>query len=234
MTVVEQRVLRPFERVALNGYRDIHKGIRAELFALTTAAGTLDPHDGAGRADLSRHVQSVVELLVAHAEHEDAVIQPVLEAQLPELAAQIATDHPHIEAQVEEIRDLAAAAVDASDAEVRDDVFRVYMELASFTSAYLTHQDFEERDVTPALERAIGIDGVVELHQAIVGSIPPDEMMRTLPLMLTAMNIDDRTEMLGGMQAGAPPEVFAGVWNLTRSVLTPGDTRALAHRLGVV
>ena len=233
MTIVEQRVLRPFERVALNSYRDIHKGIRAELFAVTGAAGTLDPHDRAGRADLARHVRSVVDLLVSHAEHEDAVVQPVLEAQLPALAAQIAIDHAHIEAQIEEIRDLADAAVDAPEAQVRDDIFRVYIELASFTSTYLAHQDFEERDVMPALERAVGIDEVVALHQAIVGSIAPDEMMRTLPLMLTAMNIDDRAEVLGGMQAGAPPEVFAGVWNLTRSVLTPGDTRALARRLGI-
>jgi len=233
MTVVEQRVLRPFERLTLNTYRDIHKGIRAELFALTTSAGTLDPHDREGRADLARHVQSVVDLLVLHAEHEDAVIQPVLEAQLPALAAQIATDHPHIEAQIEEIRDLADAVVDAPDPDVRDDVFRIYMELASFTSVYLTHQDFEEREVMPALERTVGIDEVLTLHQAIVGSIPPDQMMRTLPLMLTAMNIDDRAEVLGGMQAGAPPEAFAGVWNLTRSVLTPGDIRDLGRRLGI-
>jgi len=233
MTVVEQRVLRPFERVALNPYRDIHKGIRAELFAVTSAAGNLDPSDRADRADLARHVRSVVDLLVAHAGHEDAVIQPVLEAQLPALAAQIATDHPHIESQIVEIRDLADAAVDASDAEARDAVFRVYIELAAFTSAYLAHQDFEERDVMPALERAVGIDEVVRLHQTTVASIPPDEMMSTLPLMLAAMNIDDRADVLGGMQAGAPPEVFAGVWNLTRSVLTPGDTRALAQRLGV-
>ena len=233
MTVVEQRVLRPFERVTFNAYRDIHKGIRAELFALTASAGTLDPQDREGRADLARHVQSVVDLLVAHAGHEDAVIQPVLEAHLPSLAAQIATDHPHIEAQIEEIRDLADAVVDAPDADVRDDVFRIYVELASFTGVYLAHQDFEERQVMPALERAVGVDDVIALNQAIVGSIPPDEMMRTLPLMLTAMNIDDRAEVLGGMQAGAPPEVFAGVWNLTRSVLTPGDIRDLGRRLGI-
>jgi len=233
MTVVDQRVLRPFERVTFNAYRDIHKGIRSELFALTTSAGTLDPQDREGRADLARHVQSVVDLLVAHAGHEDAVIQPVLEARLPALAAQIATDHPHIEAQIEEIRDLADAVVDAPDADVRDDVFRIYVELASFTGVYLAHQDFEERQVMPALERAVGVDDVIALNQAIVGSIPPDEMMRTLPLMLTAMNIDDRAEVLGGMQAGAPPEVFAGVWNLTRSVLTPGDIRDLGRRLGI-
>src|SRR5690349_21274396 len=176
MTAISPSVLRALEPVTLNLYRDIHKGIRAELFAVTGTAGSLDPHDRAGRADLARHVQSVVDLLVSHAAHEDAVIQPVLEAQLPALAAQIATDHPHIEAQIEAIRDLADAVVDAPDADVRDDVFRVYVELASFTSVYLAHQDFEERDVMPALERAVGVDEVFALHQAIVSSIPPAEM----------------------------------------------------------
>ena len=234
MTVVEQRVLRPFEHVTLNGYRDIHKGIRAELFAVTSAAGSLDPHDRAGRADLARHVQSVAELLASHREHEDAVIQPVLEAQLPALAAQIATDHPHVEAQIEEIRDLAAAVVDAPDDQVRNDVFRIYIELSSFTSAYLAHQDFEERDVMPALERAIGVEGTIDLHRQIVASIPPEEMAQTLPLMLPAMNIDDRTDVLGGMQQAVPPEVFAGVWTLAKSALDTADSRALGRRLGVV
>ena len=47
------------------------------------------------------------------------------------------------------------------------------------------------------------------------------------------MNVDDRTELLGGMQAGAPPEVFEGVWGLAGSVLAPADHRALGARLGI-
>ena len=233
MTIVEQQILRPFEHVMFNGYRDIHKGIRAELFALTSAAGSLDPHDRSDRVELARHVDGVVELLVSHAEHEDAVIQPVLEDRLPTLAEQIAADHPRIEAQIGEIRELAAAAVDAPDASVRDDAFRVYMELASFTGAYLAHQDFEERDVMPALERAIGPDAVFALNQTIVASIPPDEMAKSLALMIPAMNVDDRAELLGGMQQGAPAEVFSGVWGLVKSVLVPADASALGRRLGI-
>ena len=56
----------------------------------------------------------------------------------------------------------------------------------------------------PALERAIGVEAVVAIHLAIVGSIPPDEMAETLAIMLPAMNVDDRTELLGGMQADRP------------------------------
>ena len=85
----------------------------------------------------------------------------------------------------------------------------------------------------PALAAVMSVDEVIAVDQAIVASIPPDLMATSLGFMLPAMNIDDRAEMLGGMQAGAPPEVFAGVWALTGSVLTPADTAALGARLGI-
>ena len=55
----------------------------------------------------------------------------------------------------------------------------------------------------------------------------------SLPLMLPAMNVDDRVELLGGMRANAPAEVFAGVWSLAGSVLAPADRAAVAARLGL-
>ena len=58
-------------------------------------------------------------------------------------------------------------------------------------------------------------------------------MAKSLALMLPAMNIDGRTELLGGMRAGAPAEVFDGVWSLAGSVLDPTDLAALAGRLGL-
>ena len=51
--------------------------------------------------------------------------------------------------------------------------------------------------------------------------------------MLPAMNVDDRTELLGGMQAGAPAEVFAEFWGLACSVLHPQDPDAVVRRLGL-
>ena len=54
--------------------------------------------------------------------------------------------------------------------------------------------------------RRCGID------EALVASIPPGEKVPGLSVMFPAMNVEDRTELVEGMQAGAPPEVFAGVW----------------------
>jgi hypothetical protein len=59
------------------------------------------------------------------------------------------------------------------------------------------------------------------MHEAIVGSIPPDEMARSLAFMLPAMNADDQAEMIGGMRAGAPAEVVEGVLALAQDVLGP-------------
>ena len=131
------------------------------------------------------------------------------------------------------LRDLADEAVDTAGVTQRFQTHHLYVELASFTGTYLEHQDTEERLVMPALEAAIGVDTVAEINGRIIGSIPPDEMAAGLAVMLPAMNIEDRVEMLGGMQAGAPAEVFAGVWGLAGTVLTAPDYSALAARLGL-
>ena len=221
-----------FELAGFDLYRNIHKGIRSELYAVTEEAGRLDPSDRDDRAALAAHLGSVVTLLASHAEHEDASINPSLEVHLPDVAARIVADHEVLDARIKVVGEFAEAAVQLETGQ-RTEFQKLYLELASFTSAYLAHQDFEERVVMPALEQAIGFDGVFAINQAIVSSIPPDQLVKTLAIMLPAMNVDDRTELLGGMKAGAPPEVFQGVWSLAGSVLTPGDRAAVARRLEI-
>lgn len=233
MTITEPTAGADLSLVTVDLYRDIHKGIRAELFALTEEAGRVDPSAREDRACLAAHVRSTVALLVSHAEHEDTHMQPAIEEHLATLAAQIAHEHEILEGRLQVLQSLADDAVDADEATARMAAHRLYLDLASFTSAYLAHQDLEERAVMPALEVAIGPQAALVIHQAIVTSIPPEEMVQSLALMLPAMNVDDRTELLGGMQAGAPPEVFNGVWSLAGSVLAPVDHAALARRLGI-
>jgi len=222
-----------FELVALDLYKDIHKGIRAELFAVTGTAGNTDPSDRAGRVALAAHVAEIHDVLEMHAEHEDTAIQHLVERHLPDVAETVVRDHASFEVRGEGLVALAAAAAEAEVADARRLVHLLYLDLASFTSSYLAHQDLEERVIMPGLQAAIGFEAVLGVHQQIVGSIPPPVMAQSLAFMLPAMNVDDRTDLLGGMQAGAPPEVFAGVWSLVGSVLDATDTKTLATRLGI-
>ena len=219
--------------MTLDIYRDVHKGIRAELFAVTVEAGQIDPGNDSARAEVAAHVHRVVDFLVSHAEHEDRAAQPVLEAHVPECAARIATDHATLEVRMDDLRAIGDEVVWARGSAPAVLTHVLYRDLASFTGAYLEHQDYEERIVMPALQDAVGVPGVGAIHADILSGIPPAEMAEGLAFMLPAMNIDSRVELLGGMRENAPAPVFEGVWGLAGSVLTPSDFAALGARLGI-
>jgi hypothetical protein len=221
-----------FPTVTLDLYLDIHKGIRAELFAVTLTAGRIDPGCDADLEALAAHVGSVAQLLNEHAAHEDAHIDAPLQQHYPAFAERINADHTILDGRIDGLRQRAADLRTAGATDRRSRVHGLYMELASFTSAYLDHQDFEERVVMPAVDAALGVEGVAAIHGAILAGIPPEEMARSLAIMLPAMNVDDRTDLLGGMQANAPAEAFEATWSLATSVLTPAEVAALATRLG--
>jgi hypothetical protein len=233
MSITEQIPAETVSTVTFNLYRDIHKGIRAELFGVTEAAGNLDPTDRAARVALADRVANLATILEMHAAEENREVQPPTETYLPDVAEVIARDHARFEQRVHDFTALAHETVDSSRSTQRARVEQLYLELASFTGAYLQHQDVEERVVMPALEHALGVERCVAIHRAIVANIPPDQMAKGLAIMLPAMNIDDRAELLAGMRQTAPAEAFTGVWGLAGSVLPATEYVALGHRLGL-
>jgi hypothetical protein len=229
MTLTAQTSARDTNAATVDLYRDIHKGIRAELFALTGEAGRIDPASGASRAAVAGQVRGLVQVLETHADHEDTAIGPVLEQHLPHLAERIGGDHARLAGRTAQLVDRAEEAALSGGAGSH----QLYLDLAEFTGVYLVHQDVEERVVLQALSQVVGPDAVMAIHAAIIASIPPDQMARSLAFMLPAMNVNGRAELLGGMQAAAPPQVFEGVWGLAASVLTPADHAAVGARLGL-
>jgi hypothetical protein len=221
------------EAVEFDIYNNIHKGIRAELFAVTSATGNADPADDGVVEATATRLRNLIALLISHAEHEDEFLQPVLEQKLPDLAAVVAVDHPRLECQMASLEVLSDRFVSAAVTDRRRFAHRLYLGLASFTAEYLQHQAFEEMEINPALAAVVGADELMAIDQAIVASIPPDELATALSVMLPAMNIDDRAELLGIIKAGAPPEAFGHVWGLAESVLQPRDRDALGVRLAV-
>ncbi len=231
MTITETTRFERLRTVSFDLYRDIHKGIRSELFALVSDAGRLDPADDCGAASLVDQVQGVVRLLLQHAEHEDGAIQPVLEQHAPSMAMHVADHHHRIEGLMD---GLVARAIETREtpSHRRAVLHELYLDLATFTSEYLAHQDLEEREVGQVLDSVLGFDGMLAVHASIIANIPPHELGASLAIMFPAMNVDDRTELLGGMKASAPSEAFEGVWSLAASVLSPDEHRAIAVRLG--
>jgi hypothetical protein len=212
-------------------YKDIHKAVRVNLFDVTAEAARLDHDDRSARIAHAARVCDLVDFLLWHAEHEDAAVDPAVAAILPEQSLAINADHLALEATMAELKALASRAFDDERGDPRGDVHELYLELAHFTSRYLAHQDVEERVVMPALWDALGLEPLLEIHEAIMAAIPPDELAWGLAKMLPALNVDDRVEILGGIRAGAPAEAFAAVMALAADVLTPAQVDAVVARL---
>jgi hypothetical protein len=201
------------EAVEVDIYRDVHKGIRSELFAVTLDAGRVDPHDDEAVGAVAGRWGSLVKLLVEHARHEEDFVQPVVE-------------------QFAQLELLADRAGEACAAQRRLFTHRLYLGLASFTAAYLEHQEFEEFEVMVMLSQHVSAEDLRAIDDAIVASIPPEMMAQSLPIMVASMNIEDQSELFGAARLSAPPEVFAGMMGLAGSVLEPARFDALTRRLG--
>jgi hypothetical protein len=220
------------EAVEVDIYRDVHKGIRSELFAVTLDAGRVDPHDDEAVGAVAGRWGSLVKLLVEHARHEEDFVQPVVEQFAPLYAAEILESHARLEGQMAQLELLADRAGEACAAQRRLFTHRLYLGLASFTAAYLEHQEFEEFEVMVMLSQHVSAEDLRAIDDAIVASIPPEMMAQSLPIMVASMNIEDQSELFGAARMSAPPEVFAGMMGLAGSVLEPARFDALTRRLG--
>ncbi len=109
----------------------------------------------------------------------------------------------------------------------------LYLDLADFVACYLSHMAVEERQVMPVLAAALTFDELLATPIAVRSSIPPAQMVASLTFMLPAMNIDERTTMLGQMHSNAPADAFAYFWSIANDVLDPADVQAVACRIGL-
>lgn len=212
----------------LDLYRNIHKGIRAMLFALVQKSGRTDFADAEAVARLVAEARDVFELLEAHAHIEDRFAMPVVHAAAPELAKAFAAAHAEQEAQLPEL----LAALESIDPAAPDAARKGHLWQVRFSriaGELLTHMADEELELNPALWAAKTDAELHDLEQRLVGSIPPEKLARHLLWMLPALNGPERASFFGKL----PAPVFGFVREVARQVLTPADEAALEDALAV-
>lgn len=213
-------------------YKEVHKGLRRAIFGITEAAGSADGADETATQAVADEVVHVVGLLRAHAGHEDAVLQPLVDQHAPDLLDELMGDHEESEAELDALEELASSLGGRDEAGRREGLADLYRLLRAFCVSYLSHLEFEETKVMPALASALTADQLLATRGAVLGRIPPDEMRAFLLYMLPAMNLDERTLMLGGMKAMAPPEVFGFFSGVAQEALGADGWQAVEDRIG--
>ena len=71
------------------------------------------------------------------------------------------------------------------------------------------------------------------LHERLLASLTPAEVMQASRWMVPALTPDERAVLLGGMQSKMPPTAFRGVLEQLRPHLDDQAWSKLAPRLGI-
>ena len=210
-------------------YGPVHKGIRLGHGALLTRLGRAD-WGGDERAlltDLRAHLR----LGAQHLDHEEKHIHAALNARQAGAADDLDDQHDahraHFAVLLARIDGLEAAAPQDRPALGR----ALYLDYSEMVAADLAHMRHEEAVIWPQLCALFTDAELQAIEMTIIGSLSPDDNMAYMRLMIPAMNRDERAGLLGGMKAGAPPEVFAAVIDhAARPTLSVADLSDLDAR----
>lgn len=214
-------------------YAGIHKALRRAMADTMVRLGQLDTADAAEMQRTLGQTESLLALLRSHLRHENDFIHTAIEARRPAGARRTADDHLEhlgsIAALEAETRTLAAAQPPMRPLLA----LRLYRHFALFVAENLQHMHIEETANNAALWSLYGDDELNALHDRLVASIAPAEMMEVLRWMGPALAPHELAGMLADMQRKAPPGAFQAVLDMLRPQIDAGRWVRLAAELGV-
>jgi hypothetical protein len=211
-------------------YGPIHKTLRLALSETLVLLGTTDfALDADARAAVDA-VRQLLRFCESHLVHEETFVHPRLGARRYDVAKLDAdhAEHRHMFASL----GARLAGVETAPAPRRRQLgHRLYLEFSAFCANTLLHLYEEEVDVQPVLWSALSDEELQATEQAIVGSIPPEEMAVQLPLMVRSVAPHERAAMLLELRAGAPEEFFNAVVGAVKTLLPATDWQRLSFDL---
>jgi hypothetical protein len=214
-------------------YTGIHKAIRALMADTLLAVGRMDEGDDLEFAQVTQRVLELLDFLRSHLAHENEFVHTAMEARAPGAAARIAGEHEEHEQHIA----LIAARVASLRAQPREGraamALQLYRELSDFVADNFHHMVVEETQHNAVLWAHYTDAELADLHHALVGSIPPAEMMFAMRWMLPFMNPAERLGLLQDIKSNAPPPVFQAVIDTARPHLTQREWDKVAKALAI-
>jgi hypothetical protein len=214
-------------------YGPIHKAIRRFMNDTLHRVGAADIADDAALNAVLDQVDMLVAGLRSHVKHENDFVHAAIEARQPGGARGTAEEHvEHLDslASLEsEVVALRAAPQDQRDTRVA----RLYRNLALLVAENLQHMHIEETANNALLWSLYSDAELMDIHDRLVASIAPAEMMNWLRWMAPSLAPAELAGMLGDMREKAPAEAFGGVLQVVRSAVDTQRWTVLERSLGL-
>lgn len=206
----------------LDIYKEVHKGIRKALFDLAVQAGSTDFADASSFRRLKEEFSMTCNLLEVHAHSEDRYVEPLLRQCDARRAEELVATHKALDATVSRLQ-RSLNDLEAGQASIADEGRSLYLGLTRFIGEYLKHIADEEQELMPLLWDNFNDEKLMDVTETIRANVPPPVMTNFLSLMIPAMNHGERAGLLIGMKKTASRDVFNGVCQLSKAVLSEQD-----------
>jgi len=227
----EMRQVAATQPARMDMYATIHKAIRAMMADTLLAVGRMDPDDGLDLAQVTDRVLELLDFCASHLKHENEFVHAAIEARAPGASERIAHEHVDHERHIASL----AAAVEAlracAAAQRPAQALELYRDLSLFVAENFQHMMVEETAHNAVLWARYTDAELLEIHDRLVASIPPAEMMVVARWMVPFMNPAERTAMLSGVKQNAPAPAFQAILDTVRPHLSEGEWAKLARSL---
>ena len=214
-------------------YAGIHKALRALMADTLLAVGRMDCDDAPELAEVTQRVMQLLDFCRSHLRHENEFVHAAMEARAPGASGQIAHEHAQHEEEIAALAAQTTAVLNCELAARAADTLALYRALSLFIAHNFEHMHVEETAHNAVLWARYTDAELIEIHDALVASIPPEEMMFVLRWLVPFMNPAERAGMLADMRAHAPAPAFAAALDLVRPLLSERDWAKLAASLGL-
>jgi hypothetical protein len=214
-------------------YGGIHKAIRALMADTLLAVGRMDAGDDLELAQTTERVLQLLDFCAAHLKHENEFVHAAIEARAPGASERIAHEHgeheQHIAALGKVVASLRVCAPERRAANAQE----LYRELALFIAENFQHMHVEETAHNAVLWARYTDAELLEIHERLVASIPPAEMMLTARWLIPFLNPAERVGVLSGIRQNAPAPAFQAILDTVRPHLAANEWVKLSRALGL-
>lgn len=215
-------------------YGAIHKALRRFMCDTLLKLGALDVDDLPETAQTLDQATALLGMMRGHLQHENDFVHTAIEARRPSGARDTANDHLEHLASIRALEsEVAALCASTAPGERRAMAQRLYRHLSLFVAENLHHMHVEETVNNTMLWSLYSDAELLEIHDRLLASIPPQEMMLAVHWMAPSLNPLELSAVVGDARQKTPAEPFRHMLQLVRNRLDDSSWRKLARALGM-
>ena len=227
----EMRQVAATQAPRVDMYGGIHKALRAMMADTLLAVGRMDADDDLELAQVTERVLALLDTCASHLKHENEFVHAAIEARAPGASDRIAHEHDEHEKDIASLAGAVAALRGCAPEQRAADALELYRALSLFIAENYQHMHVEETAHNAVLWARYTDAELMEIHDRLVASIPPAEMMTVARWMVPFMNPAERAGLLGGIQQNAPAPAFQAILDTVRPHLSEREWAKLALAL---